>query len=153
MATSGTDSGATPGTKTVLLTGASSGIGRAAAELFLQRGWNVIATRRSPEKAQDLAQHPQCLCLALDVTQPQQMPGVIAAAIDRFGAIDVLVNNAGYGLVGPFEACDQAQIERQFATNVFGLMAMTRAVLPHFRDRRSGTIVNVASSETRSQAR
>jgi NAD(P)-dependent dehydrogenase (short-subunit alcohol dehydrogenase family) len=132
-------------TQTILITGASTGIGKATARRFLEQGWNVIATMRTPEKAQDLAQFPNCCCLALDVTQPEMMPGVVEQGIARFGAIDGLVNNAGYALVGPFEACSEADIRRQFETNVFGLMAMTRAVLPHFRQRRAGTILNIAS--------
>jgi NAD(P)-dependent dehydrogenase (short-subunit alcohol dehydrogenase family) len=130
---------------TVLITGASTGIGNATARRCLEQGWNVIATMRNPDQASELAQFPNCLRLALDVTQPEMMPGVVEAGISRFGAIDVLINNAGYALVGPFEVCAETEIRRQFETNVFGLMAMTRAVLPHFRQRRSGTIINIAS--------
>ena len=136
-------------TKTVLITGASSGIGRATALYFQKRGWNVVATMRSPDKETDradsLAKLDRLICLKLDVTDYQTITEAVAETISRFGAIDVLVNNAGYGMLGAFETSTPAQIQRQFATNVFGLMETTRAVLPHFRDRKQGVIVNVAS--------
>jgi NAD(P)-dependent dehydrogenase (short-subunit alcohol dehydrogenase family) len=131
--------------KTVLITGASTGIGYATAQLFQQKGWNVVATMRSPEKATALAVLPNVLCLRLDVTDLESIQQAVEMALQQFGAIDVLVNNAGYSLVGAFEAYSPEQIERQFATNVFGLMAVTRAILPHFRQRQSGVLVNVAS--------
>ena len=136
-------------TKTVLITGASSGIGRATALYFQQQGWNVVATMRSPDKETDradsLAKLDRLICLKLDVTDHQTIIDAVAETIARLGAIDVLVNNAGYGMLGAFETSTPAQIQRQFATNVFGLMETTRAVLPHFRDRKQGVIVNVAS--------
>jgi NAD(P)-dependent dehydrogenase (short-subunit alcohol dehydrogenase family) len=136
-------------TKTVLITGASSGIGRATALYFQKQGWNVVATMRSPDKETDradsLAKLDRLICLKLDVTDHQTIIDAVAETIARFGAIDVLVNNAGYGMLGAFETSTPAQIQRQFATNVFGLMETTRAVLPHFRDRKQGVIVNVAS--------
>jgi NAD(P)-dependent dehydrogenase (short-subunit alcohol dehydrogenase family) len=132
-------------TKTILITGASTGIGYATALMFQRQGWNVVATMRSPEKAEKLAALENVYCLRLDVTDPKSIEQAIVQALERFQSIDVLLNNAGYGLIGPFEACSLEQIERQFATNVFGLMAMTRALLPHFRERRSGIIMNVAS--------
>lgn len=131
--------------KTILITGASTGIGYATALLFQQRGWNVVATMRSPEKADTLAALENVCCLRLDVTDPESIQQAIAPTLQRFGSIDVLVNNAGYGLIGAFEACSVEQIERQFATNVFGLMAVTRSLLPHFREQRSGIIMNVSS--------
>jgi NAD(P)-dependent dehydrogenase (short-subunit alcohol dehydrogenase family) len=131
--------------KTVLITGASTGIGYATALLFFQRGWNVVATMRSPAKATDLAALATVRCLRLDVTDADSISQAIAQTIAEFGTIDVLINNAGYALMGAFEACTPEQIERQFATNVFGLMAVTRAVLPHFRTNQAGVIVNVAS--------
>ncbi|MGI0495205.1 SDR family oxidoreductase [Alkalinema pantanalense CENA528] len=130
---------------TILITGASSGIGKATVLLFQERGWNVVATARSLEKTVDLAALPSVLCLPLDVTDQASIDSAIAAAIAKFGTIDVLVNNAGFGLVGAFEACSEAEIRQQFETNVFGLMAVTRALLPHFRENRQGTIVNIAS--------
>lgn len=131
--------------KTVLITGASSGIGHAAARLFQSRGWNVAATMRTPEKAARLGSLPGVACLRLDVTEPSSIDAAIEKTLDRFGRLDAVVNNAGYGLVGPFEASEPEQVRQQFETNVFGLMAVTRAVLPHFRTQRGGTFVNVAS--------
>ncbi len=130
---------------TVFLTGASTGIGYATALLFQQKGWNVVATMRSPEKATDLATLPNVLCLQLDVTDRDSIRQAVQLALQRFPSIDVLVNNAGYALMGAFEACSSEQIQRQFATNVLGLMEMTRALLPHFRQRQAGVIVNIAS--------
>jgi len=131
--------------KTVLITGASTGIGKATALLFQKRGWNVVATMRSPEQATELSQLAHTLCLRLDVTDSESITAAITNAIARFQQIDVLINNAGYSLVGVFEASTSEQIQRQFATNVFGLMEVTRALLPYFRDQRSGVIANVAS--------
>ncbi len=136
-------------TKTVFITGASSGIGRATALYFQQKGWNVAATMRSPDqeinKPNSLANLDRVTLLKLDVTDHPTITAAVAETIEKFGAIDVLVNNAGYGLIGAFETLTPEQIHRQFDTNVFGLMETTRAVLPHFRDRRSGVIVNVSS--------
>jgi NAD(P)-dependent dehydrogenase (short-subunit alcohol dehydrogenase family) len=132
-------------TKTVLITGASTGIGKATARLFQQQGWNVVATMRSPEKDTELNALDRVLCLPLDVTKMETIEAAIASAIERFGAIDVIVNNAGYALIGAFEACDMADIRTQFETNVFGLMAVTQAILPHFRQRQQGILINVAS--------
>jgi NAD(P)-dependent dehydrogenase (short-subunit alcohol dehydrogenase family) len=130
---------------TVLITGASSGIGKAAALLFQKRGWNVVATMRSPDKALDLQGLGRLVCISLDVTEPASIEAAIAKAITEFGSIDVVVNNAGYALMGPFESCTLEQIRRQFDTNVFGLMAVSQAVLPHFRSRKSGTLINISS--------
>ena len=131
--------------QTVLITGSSTGIGRAAAQHFAAQGWNVAATMRTPEKQSVLAAGPRMILPRLDVTDPASIAAAIAETRERFGAIDALVNNAGYGLVGPFEASTPAQIERQFATNVFGLMNVVREILPYFRERRGGVIINVAS--------
>lgn len=128
--------------KTVLITGASTGIGRSTAILFAEKGWNVIATMRNPEKANFSSD--KIHVLPLDVTNSDSIHTAIAKSLE-FGKIDVLVNNAGYGLMGAFENCSPAQIQRQFDTNVFGLMEVTRALLPHFRESRSGMIINVAS--------
>jgi NAD(P)-dependent dehydrogenase (short-subunit alcohol dehydrogenase family) len=130
---------------TVLITGTSSGIGKATALLFQQRGWNVAATMRSPDKASDLQGLDRLLPLQLDVTEPESIQSAIAQTLEAFGGIDVLVNNAGYGLMGPFENCELEQIRRQFDTNVFGLMAVSQFVLPHFRDRKRGTLINISS--------
>ncbi|EKF73791.1 short-chain dehydrogenase/reductase SDR [Alcanivorax hongdengensis A-11-3] len=131
--------------KTVLITGTSSGIGRAAVSHFQARGWNVVATLRDPKQAGDMADLPGVLCLRLDVNDRDSIHQAVEKAIQHFGAIDVLVNNAGYGLMGAFETLDETQIQRQFDTNVFGLMETCRAILPHFRARKSGVLVNVAS--------
>lgn len=129
--------------KTVLITGTSSGYGLATARHFLAQGWKVIATMRSPRK--DILPTSQRLSvLPLDVTKPES----IGATLKSCGPIDVLVNNAGIGLFGAFEATPMTTIREVFETNTFGVMAMTQAVLPQFRDRRSGMIVNVTSSAT-----
>ncbi|HEX4895354.1 MAG TPA: SDR family oxidoreductase [Solimonas sp.] len=127
---------------TVLITGASTGIGQATAELFLERGWNVVATMRTPKATR---QDPRWLCTALDVTDEASIQAALAAAVARFGGVDVLVNNAGYGLSGTFESMSEAQLRRQFETNVFGLMRVSRALIPHFRSRRSGVLINIGS--------
>ena len=136
-------------TKTVFITGASSGIGRSTALYFQKQGWNVAATMRSPDqeinRTNSLANLDRVICLKLDVTDRLSIANAVAETISRLGAIDVLVNNAGYGMLGAFETSTPEQIQRQFDTNVFGLMETTRAVLPHFRDRKQGVIVNVAS--------
>lgn len=131
--------------KTVFITGASTGIGRATALYFQARGWQVVATMRSPEKETELGKLDGVLCVALDVTQPASIERALAAAIEKFGRIDAVVNNAGYGLSGVFEAISPDQIRRQFETNVFGLMAVCRAALPQLRKQGGGTLINVAS--------
>ena len=129
--------------KTVLITGCSSGYGLATARYFHSQGWNVIATMRTPR--QDLfPQSERLRVLELDVTKAES----IAAVLDASGPIDVLVNNAGIGLFGAFEATPMATTREVFETNTFGMMAMTQAVLPQFRVRRSGVVVNVTSSAT-----
>jgi NAD(P)-dependent dehydrogenase (short-subunit alcohol dehydrogenase family) len=129
--------------KTVLITGCSSGYGLETARYFLAQGWNVIATMRTPRE-NVLPRSERLRVLALDVTKPHS----IAAAVETSGPIDVLVNNAGIGVVGAFEATPMATTREVFETNTFGVMAMTQAVLPAFRARRSGVIVNVTSSVT-----
>ena len=131
--------------KTIFITGASSGIGRATAQHFLSKGWNVVATMRSPEKSSDWCTGEKMLGLRLDVSDIPSIRQAQDQAIAKFGSIDVLVNNAGYGLVGPFEASTPEQVERQLGTNVIGLMNVTREILPHYRERRQGLLINVAS--------
>lgn len=131
-------------TKTVFITGASTGIGKATVMYFRDRGWNVAATMRRPAEHQDLVSDA-VKTFALDVTDYASMAPALNGAIEAFGQIDVLVNNAGYGTLGPLEAATNEQIERQFATNVTGLICLTRDFLPHFRERGSGMIVNISS--------
>ena len=132
-------------TKTVLITGASSGIGRASADLFLKRGWNVVATARRPEVLSEWASSDRALALRLDVTDPASIAAAVGTAQARFGGIDVLVNNAGVGLAGPIEAVTPAELKAHFDTNFFGLVDVTRAVLPGMRAGRNGLIINVTS--------
>jgi len=128
---------------TVLITGCSSGYGLATAHYFHAQGWNVIATMRHARE--DLLPRSERLrVVALDVTKPDS----IAAALEASGPVDVLVNNAGIGLFGAFEATPMATVREVFETNTFGVMAMTQAVLPQFRARTSGVVVNVTSSAT-----
>lgn len=131
--------------KTVLITGTSSGIGRETVIYFSKKGWNVAATMRNPAKETTLQQLPGVRLYALDVTDEASINKAIEACIADFGGIDVLVNNAGYGAVGIFEAATPEQIRRQFETNVFGVMNVTRGILPHFRNKKNGTIINVTS--------
>lgn len=131
--------------KTVLITGTSSGIGRSTALYFASKGWNVAATMRTPEKEKELSKVDGIKLFKLDVTDPASIQSAIEESISVFGGIDVVVNNAGYGGVGVFEAASQEQIQRQFDTNVFGVMNVTRAILPYFRQKKSGTIINVTS--------
>jgi NAD(P)-dependent dehydrogenase (short-subunit alcohol dehydrogenase family) len=128
---------------TVLITGSSSGYGLETARRFHSEGWNVIATMRTP-RDDVLPRSDRVRVLALDVTEPES----IAAALEASGPIDVLVNNAGIGALGAFEATPMAVAREILETNTFGVMAMTQAVLPQFRERRSGVIVNVTSSVT-----
>jgi NAD(P)-dependent dehydrogenase (short-subunit alcohol dehydrogenase family) len=128
--------------KTILITGASSGIGKASAALFAAKGWNVIATMRRPDASLEA---DNLLVEELDVQDVDSIQHAVDAGIARFGAIDVLLNNAGYGQYGLFEALSREDIQTQFDVNVFGVMNVIRAVLPHFRARKSGVIVNVGS--------
>lgn len=131
--------------KVVLVTGASSGIGLHTAKLFQTKNWKVAATMREPAKSVELQNIVDVECVRLDVTDADSVRSALAETIDRFGHIDAVVNNAGYGLLGPFEASSDEQIRRQFETNVFGLMNVCREIIPYFRERKAGHIVNVAS--------
>ena len=130
---------------TVLITGCSSGIGRATAKRFHSAGWNVVATMRNPDAETQLTGLDNMLVAALDVTDPVSIEAAVAVATERFGEIDVLVNNAGYGAYGAVESVPRDSIVRQFNTNVIGLLDVTKAVLGQFRERGSGVIVNVSS--------
>jgi NAD(P)-dependent dehydrogenase (short-subunit alcohol dehydrogenase family) len=131
--------------KTILITGASSGIGKAAARRFQAKGWNVIATMRSPELETELPALDGVLVTRLDVLDLASIATAVDAGFTRFGRIDALLNNAGYGAYGPLEATPLDKVRRQFDVNVLGVLATTQAVLPHMRHQRSGTIVNVSS--------
>src|SRR3954454_16298426 len=132
---------------TWLITGCSSGLGRAFAEAVLARGHNAVVTARDAAKLADLAQaHPDtALALALDVTDDEQVATAVAAAEDRFGGIDVLVNNAGYGYRAAVEEGEDDAVRQLFDTHVHGTVRTIKAVLPGMRARRSGTIVNLSS--------
>jgi len=129
--------------QTILITGTSSGYGLETARRFLREGWRVVATMRRPDHSL-LPASPGLRILPLDVTREESIAAAVAAA----GPIDVLVNNAGIGVVGAFEATPMAHVRKVFETNTFGVMAMCRAVIPGMRERRSGVVVNVTSSVT-----
>jgi NAD(P)-dependent dehydrogenase (short-subunit alcohol dehydrogenase family) len=129
--------------KTVLITGASSGFGKEAALLFKQKGWNVVATMRTPSKASSWA--TDLLVLSVDVTDRASMQSAVDATVAKFGRIDVLVNNAGFGVSGPLEGVPPEEIRRQFNTNVVGLIEMTQLVIPVMRKQGDGVIVNISS--------
>jgi NADP-dependent 3-hydroxy acid dehydrogenase YdfG len=131
--------------KTILITGASSGFGKETAKVFQEKGWNVIATMRSPEKEQDLNELENVLVTKLDVQDSESIDDAIKQGITKFGRIDVLLNNAGYGLMGVFESATKEQIQNQYAVNVFGLMNVTQAVLPFLRENGQGTIINIST--------
>jgi len=132
--------------RTWFITGASRGFGALIAAEALAAGDSVVATARNAKAVADrLGERPTLLALALDVTREDQAKAAVAAAIERFGRIDVLVNNAGYGLLGAIEESSGREVERLFATNVFGLLAVTRAVLPAMRRQHTGHIINFSS--------
>jgi len=131
--------------KTVLITGCSSGIGKTTARLFADRGWNVIATLRKPEALASEVWPENVLFARLDVQDQASIEAAIAAGVARFGRIDTVINNAGYGLFGLFESTATEKIQEQFDVNVFGVMNVIRAVLPQLRAQGSGTLVNISS--------
>ncbi|MET7253150.1 SDR family oxidoreductase [Dyadobacter fermentans] len=132
-------------TKTVLITGASSGFGKDAVRLFQKNGWNVIASMRSPEKETELGGLDRVALVRLDVTDSASIQKAVEEGIARFGSIDVLVNNAGFGSLGVLEAAPVEVVRQQFDVNVFGVIGVIKAVLPHMRRNKSGVIINVAS--------
>lgn len=129
-----------------MITGSSRGLGLEIARAALEAGHKVVATARKEETVKKaFGDHESVLAVALDVRRPEQAEAAVAATMNRFERIDVLVNNAGYGHLGPFEEATAAEIEEQYATNVFGAMNVTRAVLPLMREQRSGRIFNISS--------
>ncbi len=131
--------------KTIFITGASTGIGKETAKLFQSKGWNVIATMRNPGNDTELSKLDDVLVTRLDVLDPGSIEKAVKEGIQKFGEIDVLLNNAGYGAYGPLESFPRENILRQFNTNVIGLLDVTRALLPHFRQKKSGIIINISS--------
>lgn len=131
--------------KTVLITGCSSGFGELTAKTFASRGWNVVATMRKPERDDVLRHLDGVLVTALDVTDKDGIDRAVAAAVGRFGQIDALVNNAGYGGHTVFEQATDESIRAMYETNVFGVMNVTRAVLPQMRRQGEGRVINVTS--------
>jgi NAD(P)-dependent dehydrogenase (short-subunit alcohol dehydrogenase family) len=132
--------------QTVLITGASSGFGKGTAQSFLDRGWNVIASMRKPDARLFKSTPDRLLVLPLDVTSPESIGNALEQGIRTFGGIDVVVNNAGIGLLSAFEVTPEHILREVFETNTFGVMNVCRAVIPHMRDRGQGTIINVTSS-------
>jgi NAD(P)-dependent dehydrogenase (short-subunit alcohol dehydrogenase family) len=130
-----------------LITGCSTGFGRELAKLVLARGWRAVVTARDPSKVADIAEghNDNALVLPLDVTNREQIDAAVAKTMERFGQIDVLVNNAGYGYLAAIEEGEDAAVRDMFETNVFGLVDITKAVLPVMRKQRNGFIVNVSS--------
>ncbi len=132
-------------THTVLITGASTGMGRDAAEYFASKGWNVAATMRKLDDHKTALETDHITCFALDVTNTASIEKAIKGAVEHFGGLDVVINNAGFGIVGPMEGASEEQIDRQIATNLRGPINVMRAALPHFRAQKSGTFINVTS--------
>ncbi|MBS3158856.1 SDR family oxidoreductase [Candidatus Woesearchaeota archaeon] len=131
--------------KTILITGASSGIGKSTVELFAKKAWNVVATMRDPSKAKEFNWPENVLVLKLDVTNKKEILNARKKAEEKFGNIDVLVNNAGYALIGAIETCSEKQIRDQFETNFFGAVNVIKEFLPRMRERNSGTLINISS--------
>jgi NAD(P)-dependent dehydrogenase (short-subunit alcohol dehydrogenase family) len=127
------------------ITGCSTGFGRELAKLIIARGWPVVVTARNKAQVEDLATSDKVLALELDVTDDKEIYAAAKAAEEKFGGIDVLVNNAGYGYLTTVEEGEEKEIRAMFDANVFGLFALTRAVLPGMRKRRKGHIINITS--------
>lgn len=130
--------------KTIFITGASAGLGKATAKLFLSKGWQVIATMRSPEKETELSQSENVILLPLDVTNAGQVEATVKAAFE-LADVDVVFNNAGYGLVGALEASTEEQITTQIDTNLTGVIRVTKAFIPYFKKKRNGLFITTTS--------
>lgn len=131
--------------QTILITGSSTGIGKATAKFFHNKGWNVIATMRTPENEEELKKLEDVLVTRLDVLDLTSIKAAVKQGIEKFGKIDVVVNNAGYGAYGPLESFPRENILRQFNTNVTGLLDVTREIIPHFRKNKNGILINISS--------
>jgi short-subunit dehydrogenase len=132
--------------KTIFITGASSGIGEKTAKLFVEKGWNVVATMRNMDKDSALRQYSENITiLPLDVTDEQSIKNAVQMALDKFEKIDVLLNNAGYGAIGALEAANYNDYFKQFDTNLFGTIRVIQAVLPSMRKNKGGIIINISS--------
>ena len=131
--------------KTIFITGASAGLGKSTAKLFQSKGWHVIATMRNPENEKELTQIENVTVLKLDVTDPAQIQETVSK-VTGLHSIDVVLNNAGYGLIGALEALTDEQITRQLNTNLLGVIRVTKAFTPYFREKKSGTFINITSS-------
>jgi NAD(P)-dependent dehydrogenase (short-subunit alcohol dehydrogenase family) len=129
--------------KTIFITGASTGLGKATAKLFQANDWKVIATMRTPEKETELQQLANVTLLQLDITNTEQVQQTVQAL--EFCDIDVVFNNAGYGLIGPIESHTEEQIRAQFDTNFFGTLSVIRSFIPYFRGRKKGLFINTTS--------
>ncbi|KQO33387.1 short-chain dehydrogenase [Flavobacterium sp. Leaf82] len=131
--------------KTIFITGASSGLGKSTAKLFQSKGWLVIATMRNPEKETELTKLKDVIILPLDVTNPEQIISIIKKVTDLY-SVDVVMNNAGYGLIGVLESLDDEQIQRQVTTNLLSVVRVSKAFTSHFRERKSGMFINITST-------
>lgn len=130
---------------TIVITGSSSGIGKATAKYFAEKGWRVAATMRSPEKESELKSIDNINLYKLDVSDENSIKNATSKILDDYGNVDIVLNNAGYALAGAFEASTPLQVQKQFDVNVFGLMSVTKAFIPHFREKKSGMFINVSS--------
>ncbi|BFO68777.1 SDR family oxidoreductase [Chryseobacterium sp. KCF3-3] len=130
---------------TIFITGASSGLGKSTAKLFASKGWTVIATMRHPEKETEFTEWPNIHLLKLDISDPKQISG-IASEAEKISPVDVVLNNAAYGLMGPFEGIADEELAQQINTNFLGTLLVTKSFLPYLRARKSGTIITVTSS-------
>jgi short-subunit dehydrogenase len=131
--------------KTIFITGASSGLGKTTAKLFQSKGWNVIATMRNPENETELTQLENITVVKLDVSKNEELEKIIAKLLENH-TIDVVLNNAGYGLIGPLEAFTDEQIHKQIETNLMGVIRVTKAFTPYFREKKNGVLINITST-------
>lgn len=131
--------------KTILITGCSSGFGKLSAKLFADKGWNVIATMRNPSKDKELKKEPNIFVTKLDVTDSKTIKKAVKLSIDKFGKIDVLLNNAGFGLFGMLEDTNQTDIENCISTNLMGQIRVAKEVIPYMRKENNGMIINISS--------